>query len=388
MARSEPSPRLTTWCLLLCCSAAAYGQVCVDNNDCSSGDECIAGLCVAPVTDIFAYAQEAVLRDSSYIRKIQLPALFDPPEKCCFDLVGDSQLDDALGALLAILEPLGFDFQAQITARVEAGEAVKIVDWLQLPAGLGDGPVQFSVFDGFWTDGLDYATMASGNGSAGLNPESFGDYGAHDQFNTGSLSSGVATALGNQIAIAVAPFSIGEQWRLLPLRDPVVELPLVDSPTGCLGICTQDLTVPGQDPVDVGGGRLGGYLTGQDSLTAIDEAYRGCACAGIDPDLPVIEFGPVGPAYEIQCTDNTGDPSQCTGQGEEFCAGLTDFCSFAGLLPQTMDADFEEVDGINDSWTAGLRLSFSGTQVTGIAGYVFADGFESGDTSAWSTTVP
>jgi hypothetical protein len=59
---------------------------------------------------------------------------------------------------------------------------------------------------------------------------------------------------------------------------------------------------------------------------------------------------------------------------------------FLPLISNTLDVDLDK-NGIPDGWSIGLRLGFSGTTLDPLQ-VLFADGFESGNTSAWSSSVP
>ena len=128
-------------------------------------------------------------------------------------------------------------------------------------------------------------------------------------------------------------------------------------------------------------------IPAEDILVYMDAFYRSCACAGVDPTQPVIVWQEnVGAGvFEVSCTDNTGDPSQCPP--DDPCADLDTVCGVLPVLATALDIDHND-NGVNESYSAGLRLGFSGNSIDGVAGLLFADGFESGDTSEWSTTVP
>jgi hypothetical protein len=363
---------------VLCTAVPGQAQLCSADHECTGEDACIAGRCVPPVPDPAAYADQTGQRQASYWRTIQLPALFEPAEECCFDYTGDGTPDDGWGNLLALTASMGTaDPQGAMDLAVQEGRLVKLVDWRALPAGLADGEVQLSVFDGRWEAGLTYPDMQPGTGSAYLELASFGSHGALDQFNTATLAGGVVTGTGSSIRMDI---DSGNGLQMdLDLQDPRVELPLAGSPGPCAGVCTVDETRPGSVPELVGGGRVGGLILVEQYMSELDAAFRTCGCAGIDPGQPVFTWAPdpgLG-RYDISCTDNTGTPGSCSN----FCTSLTQLCMYFGLLAVTADVDTLG-DGVKDAWSVGLRVGLSGVEVAGLS-EVFADGFESGDPSAW-----
>lgn len=363
----------------------AAAQLCTDDNQCSGDDACIAGRCISPVPDRLAYTESAMLRDAGYIRGLQFPALFDPSEECCFDLDGDGSIDDAWGAVLALTQSFDptFDPQGSVDIALADGQLIRIIDWRQLPSGLVDGEVEFSVFGGVLADGVTVTDMAAGLGSALLDVTTFGSHGALDQFNLASISSGILEGEGNQLNLPV--FATTNGSLDITLRRPVIEAPLVESPAGCSGVCTVDEDRPGSTPSNVWGGKMGGLILLDDYMASLDQIYRTCSCAGVDPTQPVFTWGANAGngTYDISCTDpGSWDSTQCPTAP---CSGLNQICSFTTLISTTADID-SDGDSINDAWSVGLRFSVSGTTIVGLHG-LFFDDFESGDTAAWSTSA-
>jgi len=365
---------------------AGLSQICVDDGDCSGDDACIAGLCIAPVDDPAAYAAAASARPSSYLRLLQLPALFEPDaEECCFDLDGDATIDDAFGNLLALQATLiEADYQGLLDEAIADLTLLRVFDWTELPAGLADGTARFSIFGALPADGVGQADLAAGTGSVILDRETFGEYGALEQFNDGVLASAVHAATGNGFSFTLPAETIE---LVFSLRKPRVEVPLQESAGGgCTGLCTIDEERAGDSPSLVGGGKLGGLVLADEYLAAYDAFYRTCTCSVADPEEPVLFWGEGASSYEVSCnTDNLLDPNDC--DAGDPCGQLSTFCGTIAFLTTTLDADYDE-DGIEDSWTAGFRFGLSGTQIDGVTLplEIFSDDFESGGTSRW--TVP
>ncbi len=389
--------RLIQVVLILVCIAVApsvvrAAELCTNSNQCSGSDACIGGACVPAVPNPFAYSTTATARWTSYVWAVQFPALFEPTsERCCFDYTGDGVDDDAFGSILGLLIPLAvFDDNPDVMVQqiVENGTMVKVFDWRELAPDLVSGDVQLSVFDGEWTDTATYGDRVDGQGRVAFLRSSFGPYGALDQLNEGPVAAGLVYVTGNQFTLTL-PWMTGELVTV-HLQQPRLESTVafgVSPPDACAGLCSVNED-RGEDhtPQIVGGAKLGGILTADEMLTHTDAFYRQCDCAGVDPSSPVFvweENTGLG-TFEVSCTSNTGEPSGC--DPADPCADLTMTCSTISIFGNTLDVD-QNNNNINDGWSIGLRLGFSGTTLDPIP-VLFYDDFETGDTSKWSTSVP
>lgn len=363
-------------------------QLCDGDDDCTGDDACIGGACVPPVDDPDAYAAAAALRRSSYWWAFQLPALFDPPEACCFDFTGDGQPDDAFGGFVASLaQILGVDFNGSLAQAIESGEAVAVMDWRELSSDLVSGDVQVSVFSGKIADGAPFADRQAGLGHYLLERSSFGPYGALSQLNDGSVATGQVDVTGDELrVVTLAP--TGDVAEVA-LHDPILSAPVVfdDAPgASCHGLCTVDEDRgPSHVPQIVGGALLGGLVYSEEVYAGMDHYYRTCSCAGVDPTQPVITWGPSFGAIRASCTSNTGDPALCPP--EDPCSSLDDICLVLPFVGNELDID-RDGDSVDDSFSAGFRVAWSGAAIDGVTQELFLDGFESGDTTAWSSAVP
>lgn len=363
-------------------------EVC-EPSDCTDPQACVGGACVDPVPDIAGYADEAAARPSSYFWSIQLPALYPVPERCCFDYNGDpsGNADDGLGSLLGLVGSIpgagDFDIQGTLDASIEDGTITLITDWRELPDTAGD--VKFSILlgtndvnndgelddpfadnDGLCTAG----TRCGGDGVFALDPVSFGDYGSQVQFNVGSLDSGTVTAGPSTFQLTISIEALGSEPLLLTLLDAKIEADItVDSN----GVHTVD-TVQNPDTEDEyfqAGGKLGGVIDAEEILTVLDDQFRGCTCANVDPEQPVLswELDEQAGALVVSCTDNTGDATnECTGSGDgdgPLCGQITTVCGFAGFIGNVLDVDRNN-DGINESLSAGLRFAWTGAGIDGL----------------------
>lgn len=374
--------------LVLGAGLAAAAVPCTTDADCTGDEACVGGGCVPPVDDPHAYAAAAAGRWSSYWWAVQFPALFEPSELCCFDYTGDGIADDATGALLSLIAPLlSLDPQTAVDQDIENGSFVEIMDWRELAPDLASGDVQVSLFLGQVSDAAPFTVRRAGLGRFVLELSSFGSHGALNQLNDGSVAAGSIAVGGNSVMVPLLLPNgggfVGE------LDDPRLEADVVydDSAAApCHGLCTVDEDRgPGHVPQIVGGARLGGYFHAEDVYDAMDDFYRGCGCAGVDPGQPVIQWASNGTVISPSCTGNTGSPASCPP--EDPCSELGTMCSVLPLLGNAADVDRDD-DGVFDSFSAGFRIAWSGAAINGVSTDVFADGFESGDTSAWGSTAP
>lgn len=302
----------------------------------------------------------------SYVGRLQAPALYEPPETCCFDLDGDTTVDDAFGNLLGLLATLaGADWQAAVDEGIEDGSLVLLLRWDQLPAALGDGPVDFRATSGSFQPLLPpLADRLAGLGTAVFDPDSAG------QPFVGMLSGGNLAAMDGTLRI---PGLVSADGPLaVDVEIDVIEGGLALDPPGCSGVCSEDEASAG-GPAVRGGLRLGGALHADNYFGALDARYRQCSCAGIDPGQPVISFGEGASQYQASCTGNTGTPGDCVE--DDFCAALATFCSTIGVTANLLDLDRNN-NGIEDAFSLGLRISLSGVTVSGDTTAIFNDGFE------------
>ena len=315
---------------------------------------------------------------TSYWWLLQYPALFDPPELCCGDFVGDSSDDDVLGALAALQAGLnGQDVNVDMATGFETGVFVPLIDWLMPPVSGQAGPVSLQVYSGSWLgpDGFDIRSAGLGEFQVDLDQQT----GAAGLLDGQVTADGALSLSGDQL---VLPFLFGPTGQVMaPLSEVTVEGQLTWSAIDCVGVCSVDL--PGNDPAELGGLEIAGVLTLDNYFTALDGAYRQCTCAGIDPNQVVFTFGENLNTfdYEVSCSANTGSPANCSNG----CEALTNFCDFIDLQPTLADYDSNN-NTINDAFTVGLRAGIAGANIglclgddcSAESGIIFTDSFEGG----------
>lgn len=331
-----------------------------DDGRCAPPSACIGGGCVDPVDDPGAYAAQAALRPSSYWWMVQLPADFDPPESCCFDFTGDGNPDNAYGALVSMFSIIYGDeavSQELLDAAIEDGTLMRVVDWLELPADGGDGPVRFSIFDA--ASAQPFSERAAGNGEFRLLPSSFGEYGAHDQFNWGDRTGGQVQAGPSSLTLLL-PELLTQTLVPMTIVDAIVTVPVDEQSNGVHSI---DESRPGETPELAGGGMLGGVITGESLISFMDDRLGACDCAGFE-GLEYYLDSDAG-TFILNCTGDI-DPLGCGPEDEPYCEDLSIICSTISILPNVFDVD-RDADSINESLSIGLRFAWTGATIDGLA---------------------
>ncbi len=373
-------------------STVETAELCDSNADCTSPDECIGGACVPPVPDPDAYVAEAMTRWSSYVWAVQFPALFEPAaERCCFDYTGDGVVDDSFGTMIGLWTSIDPDLDpvAITNAALSEGRLVKIFDWRELAPDLAAGDVQLSVFEGIWTDATTFQDRILGLGRTAFRRSSFDSHGALDQLNDGTVTAGLVEVAGNQFTLMLPWIWTGDGLAVFHLQNPRLEVPIADGgplPETAFGLSSLDEDRGStHSPQIVGGGKLGGTVSGFEILAHMDAFYRQCSCAGVDPQIPVIlwEENHATNTLDIWCTDNTGTTANC--DPDDPCSDLDTVCGTIGILANIFDVDHDGNE-VNESLSMGLRIAFAGTTLD-VMHDLFADGFESSDVAAWSNSV-
>jgi hypothetical protein len=323
--------------------------------------------CADPVYDYEAYAAAAAGRTSSYWWALQLPSAFTDlegnamAELCCFDLTGDGTMDNSFGTLLGMMAAQGGELspQGSLDAAIAEGEMMWVLDWVELPAAAGDGPARVSFFGAVSDD--DFETRAAGGGTYRLERSSFGTHGAEFQINQAQITGGELTGGPSTIAMGL-PMAGGEGLLMFNIYDARIAATVEIQADG---LHTVDEDRPDTIPSRVAGGRLGGIINGFELLGGLDEIFRGCACAGVDPSLPVIEWAIGEEGIELDCTANTGTGGECPES--PLCGGITQLCQFLDMIAIFFDVD-SDADGIKDSISIGLRFGWTGAEITGLEG--------------------
>ncbi len=349
-------------------------SLCDSFDDCTPPAGCVGGGCVDPVPDPGAYAEAAGSRRASYTWALQVPALYQEREVCCFDFTGNGTPDNAYGDILPMMDMLNpdMDSQEKIDLSIENGDQVLVLDWVELPEE-GDGEIRISFFHGVLNNEnglLDLLDRRAGLGRVLLDPDSFGDYGSHWQINHANISSGVVAGQGGPLLVYLpGVFFVGSNV-LHPhlIHDVRIEGIFSMDLNDCQGMCSVDeLRDMDGAPFLAGGLRLGGVILADDLFSDLDDKMRACTCAGVDPSLPVVEWSyDIDEGIMIVGCNPANHPEQendCTAGS--FCEMSYTSCQYLGINATLFDVD-SNGDGVNNALSIGLRLGLAGVSIDGL----------------------
>lgn len=321
---------------------------------------------VVTIILLFSVWNALAENEYSYMWGVQFPSLIAPETTCCFDYNGDGINDDGLGAALALMSELNGNNYQQITDRIFLNnEVVKAFHWHRLNLDQNNLNFSFQITD---------ATIN--------NPEvSFMQryYGYADLTIDTTLTDNTFNGLLiNQKVIATTPV-LTDFLRMegpfgddaLTLYDVKFEADLVENEGLCQGVCTiQEL----KDQAVVGSGKLGAVLPASEVFSAMNEQYRFCGCAGVNPSQNLLawEANDFAGSLIASCQQDI-DVSSCSQA--DYCSTLDHVCGYAPVLGLALDLDTDK-DGINDAFSVGLRLGVSGIDELELLDLIFENGFE------------
>ncbi|PKN24818.1 MAG: hypothetical protein CVU65_10655 [Deltaproteobacteria bacterium HGW-Deltaproteobacteria-22] len=348
---------------------------CTAEEDCAVPMACVGGGCVAPVSDLQDYVTAASARCTSWVWTIQLPAFFPGGERCCFDYNENGVPDDAYGSLLELMGSMqggALSPEDMLQESVQSFAQLLVLDWVMLPQ-TGDGDVRISVFTGAPNaDGsagtADPDQWKTGLGTAFLNPVSFGTHGALWQVNQARILDHVVAGAGGPMRLLL-PGIFGDGLQPTDLYDVRLQVTLPADPPACRGAFSEDtlVVVDGGGDFMAGGMILGGLIRFDDAMSSLDSALRTCACAGVDPDQPVVVWEVTAERLNASCNEANlpDDGSTCTELDDPICLSAQERCNYMGIMPQFFDVDLDG-DGVDEAMSVGLRLGFSGVALGGL----------------------
>jgi hypothetical protein len=330
---------------------------------------------VAPVSDLQDYVTAASARCTAWVWTIQLPAFFPGDDRCCFDFDGNGVPDDAYGSVLELMGTMQggiWSPEDMLQDSIMSFSQLLVLDWVVLPQ-TGDGDVRISVFTGAPNaDGspgtADPDQWKNGLGTVYLDPAAFGTHGALWQVNQAQVVDHVVAGAGGPLRLWL-PGLFGDGLQPTDLYDVRLQVTLPADPPGCRGAFSEDtlVAVDGGGDYVAGGMMLGGLIRFEDAMSSLDGALRTCACAGVDPDEPVVVWEVTPERLTATCNEANfpGDGSTCTELDDPICASAQERCNYMNILPQLFDVDLDG-DGVDEAMSVGLRLGFSGVALGGL----------------------
>ena len=327
---------------------------CADTAACNCDVELRGGECPPTWDETFGGAM-------SYIRNIQIPERGTDAE-CCFDFDDDGDIDNGLGLLVGALGALGQDLD--IGATIEealAGDSIAILfEWDKGAEG-----------NGFWVylgtndttgDGepdQSFEDRSAGSGVFQLLPEGLDEFGSLIQFNTATVDGDVTTAGPSLFRINIPIDTEGFSLDLdLTIEQATIQGATQEDATGVASIDEESEDADGE-LIEFGGLALGGVVPLDQIGALLNDLVSGCACAGFNPDEPVIEYGDDGTTYNLFCAQ-TPD-GECTADDGTICENISLVCSFLPSLPSFGLNDIDtDGNGVGDALSVGIRLSAVG----------------------------
>lgn len=276
------------------------------------------------------------------------PATGVPVDTCCFDLVGDAAVDNALGRGFRNLKAVGLDLNAEFAEQIRRARLNYIFDFFDLAdfdglSQLADDPyVEFVGYETVHRGAEDIDIIASGSASFGMRHRSF--------FLPSRLPriGGIGSIVDGRFVTPDARFTyilstVDEGLAEFPIRKVRMEFDLAPGPNG------KGLTLTG--------GRLGGVIAVDEFFGALNaEVVEACACR---------EF--VGGYGPLDATTLTCRPATAEACDEEapLCMLLTNPLA-CQVFVDSFVPDYDlDGDGTLDGLTTGTRFEGTSAEITG-----------------------
>lgn len=275
------------------------------------------------------------------------PATGVPVDTCCFDLVGDAAVDNALGRGFRNLKAVGLDLNAEFAEQIRRARLNYIFDFFDLADFAGSSPipddpyVEFVGYETVHQGAEDIAVIASGTASFGMRHRSF--------FLPSRLPriGGIGAIRDGRFVSPDARFTyilstVDEGLAEFPIRKVRMEFDLAPGPNG------KGLTLSR--------GRLGGVLAVDEFFGALNaEVVEACACR---------EF--VGGYGPLDATTLTCRPATAEACDEEapLCMLLTNLLA-CQVFVDSFVPDYDlDGDGTLDGLTTGTRFEGTSAEIT------------------------
>ncbi len=195
--------------------------------------------------------------------------------------------------------------------------------------------------------------------------------GAIDLYAESSVSLFFVPLLAAQINTRLPQGTVGAAFNV-PLNEARIRGQLEQNEPGCQGVCSD--TLMGTDPAILGALEISGLIHHADEMDALNEVAAQCTCAGMDPQLPLIDYVEDNQGLTFSCNYTELDETLCDDT-IPFCQTIESPCDFAALLGSFYDQDTND-NAVTDSKSVGGLLGIAGATVTGVEDLIFADDFD------------
>ena len=303
---------------------------------------------------------------TSYLWGIHIPSLVDPKTQCCHDLDNDGFIDDGLGSTLALMYELnGNNYQEKADRHLLQNLVVKAITWINLDLNSKDAAISFNVSNAD-INNPNISLLQRIVGFADLTV----DPAAGDAFS-GTIVNGYINATGELLEdflLIEGPFGN----NTLNLYDVRIEGQLTEDTLVCNGVCSENNI--GAETL-IGGLKLSGLIPADEIFMTLNEQYRHCACAGVDPNIDLLSWADNTSTQTVfaQCNQTDLNGSNCVVN--DFCYHIETVCKYAPVIGSAFDVDTNN-NKINDAFAVGLRLGVSGVDDLTLVDLIFADDFE------------
>ncbi len=275
----------------------------------------------------------------------------DEQTPCCFDYTDDGIPDNALGDLFSTIGSLiGMDANQILEDKITSGVFCQLFDIQDLDSVSDDDSLSLSIMSGSDSDD-NYENNLDGSEEYTVGDDSFVWI---DQvctmeplnvFDSASVEQGVITAQAEQLRKIFIPSAVApDELSSVILKDAKLTASLQSGANGV--IMTE--------------GKMGGAVAVDEICEQFnDYVETNCDCLNLDG--PFMTCAVDGDTYGVQCASSE---SQC--EPDSSCDTLAQFCPFVSTMLESADLDMD-LDGVNDSFSLGIRFSATSATVTGVS---------------------
>jgi hypothetical protein len=335
----------------------ATTPVCQSDADCSGDTRCIGTACVPKLA-----SPKLISGPVSLLSGVSVPT---NPDDCCIDIDGDGKFDNLLAAAVSLV-PQAANVQNLIDTATQMGRFKYLVEFRKLPEG-GCGEAALSLYTAF--DDLDL----DGRPDVPLNQELAGTgifevtadgvrndgFGAAVQLNGATMENGVlrsrpATLLFDYVLYGGTPIKV-------PVQNAVMQFNLgTNSGLRAQSENATDLGVGG----GIGSASIGGYIRVSDMIDQFNANAKNCACAGVDPKVPLGTYSLEGGSFSAACSGPHAENDDACGPDSPYtCHNLDASCRSLVLLGSLADIASGAKDSqghvVKDSLSFGIYATLS-----------------------------